>query len=285
MTLPTDYANSTVSEDNHPDAHNTVNAAVNVLDAAVDALDARVVSLEESPPSGAVSGHASFTFNANTTAPPIGNQLRINNASQTLATTLWVADTSVDGLDVSVGLARVVAGSQIYIQDFDDASKWVMYSVTADAVDSGGYFTYAVVYHSGPADVPFQKIEFQPIAPGIVAVATYETVTFSQSGTLAAGTGTFRWYAKGAYTIVEVRASVGTAPTGAAVLVDVNKNGTTIFTGGTDRPNIAVSTNTDVGTPAVTTLADGDYLTVDIDQVGSTVAGSDLTVQIVLART
>ena len=122
------------------------------------------------PAGGATSGHASFTFNAATTEPITGNQLRINNASQTLATKLWVAETSVDGMDVTTGLARVLAGHQLYMQDFDDASKWVKYSVTVDGVDKGTYWEYTVAYHSGPATVPYQKIEFQPIAPGTVGV-------------------------------------------------------------------------------------------------------------------
>lgn len=108
-----------------------------------------------------------------------------------------------------------------------------------------------------------------------------QCVTYSKAGTLTTGTGTFRWYAKGAWTIIDVRASVGTQPTGAAVIVDVHLNGTTIFTTQSNRPEIAVSTNTDVsGAPDVTALADGDFLTVDIDQIGSTIAGADLTVQV-----
>jgi hypothetical protein len=95
--------------------------------------------------------------------------------------------------------------------------------------------------------------------------------------------GTSRYYLEEARTVVKVRASVGTAPTGAAILVDVNKNGTTIFTTQANRPSIAISGNTATGTPQVTALAAGDYLTVDVDQVGSTVAGSDLTVQIELS--
>lgn len=112
-----------------------------------------------------------------------------------------------------------------------------------------------------------------------------EVVTFSQSGVLTTGTGAFRWYSKGAYTIVEARATVTTQPTGASILVDVNKNGTTIFTTQSGRPTVAVSTNTDLSaTPDVATLADGDYLTVDIDQIGSTIPGSNLTVQVILRR-
>jgi hypothetical protein len=106
-------------------------------------------------------------------------------------------------------------------------------------------------------------------------------ITFSKAGELETGTGTFRWYAPWAGTIKTVRSSVGTAPTGAALIVDVNKNGTTIFTTQADRPEIAVSGNySGEETPAVDSLSEGNYLTVDIDQVGSTVAGEDLVVVI-----
>jgi hypothetical protein len=107
---------------------------------------------------------------------------------------------------------------------------------------------------------------------------------FSVAGTLSTVTGLARWYNDSGRTlsIVKVRASVGVAPTGASLIVDVNKNGTTIFTTQSARPTIAAAGVTATGTPAVTTLADGDYLTVDIDQIGSGTAGADLTVQVVL---
>jgi hypothetical protein len=112
------------------------------------------------------------------------------------------------------------------------------------------------------------------------------SVDFSKGGTLAVGAGTFRWYNRTGRTLTfdSVTASVGTAPTGASVIIDVNKGGTTIYTTQANRPTIAVSTNTidDTTAPNVTTVADNEYLTIDIDQVGSTVAGADLTVQVML---
>lgn len=108
------------------------------------------------------------------------------------------------------------------------------------------------------------------------------TYPYSHSGDLSVLTGAHRLYndTGATLTITKVRASVGTAPTGADVLVDVNLDGTTIFTGGVDRPQIAAVAFTDVGVPAVTAWPDGSYLTVDIDQIGSTAAGADLTVTI-----
>ena len=114
----------------------------------------------------------------------------------------------------------------------------------------------------------------------------YQTFVFSKQGTLATGVGVSRQYVDEAYVIDQVRASVNTQPTGASVIVDVNKNGTTIFTTQSRRPTIAVSTNTAINSGAieVLNLAAGDYLTVDIDQIGSTVAGADLTVNVRLRR-
>jgi hypothetical protein len=85
--------------------------------------------------------------------------------------------------------------------------------------------------------------------------------------------------ATGALTLTKWYLNVKTAPTGASLIIDINKNGTSIWN--TNQPNRAVITagNTSgSGTSFDTTsLAEGDILTVDVDQVGSTVSGSDIT--------
>jgi hypothetical protein len=107
---------------------------------------------------------------------------------------------------------------------------------------------------------------------------------FSQGGTLTTGAGQFRLYNRSGVTrtIVGVTASVGTQPTGATILVDVNISGTTIFTTQSNRPTIAVSTN-EAQAAAVNagSWTSGSYLTIDIDQIGSTIAGADLVVTVI----
>lgn len=123
---------------------------------------------------------------------------------------------------------------------------------------------------------------------GVERLLTYsvEAFTFSITGTLATQTGKSRIYLEGNYTVETVRAAVGTAPTGSSLIVDVNKNGTTIYTTQSARPTISASANSANGnSPAVTTFALDDYMTVDLDQIGSTVAGADLTVTVRLRRT
>ena len=87
-------------------------------------------------------------------------------------------------------------------------------------------------------------------------------------------------------TVLGVTAAVNTAPVGSAIVVDVNRNGTSLFAVQANRPQIAAGANATVGSaaPAVVSLATGDYLTVDVDQVGSGVAGADLTVLVRIAH-
>lgn len=114
-----------------------------------------------------VGSPVSFSFNAGTTEPPIGNQLRLNNASQASATRLWVSHTTFDGLDVRTGFNRATAGDFMYFQDYDDASKWVRYTIVS-ATDDGSYHDLVVTYSAGPGNVPFQKIAARLIFQGLV---------------------------------------------------------------------------------------------------------------------
>lgn len=112
---------------------------------------------------------------------------------------------------------------------------------------------------------------------------------FSKQGALATGAGTFRQYINGSWTISKVIISVGTAPVGASIKVDVNKgsgNGatatsvwdTTQANRATITPGNFRGSQTAFDFPA---LVDDNFLTVDIDTVGSPgTTGADLTVQV-----
>lgn len=110
------------------------------------------------------------------------------------------------------------------------------------------------------------------------------TFAFSLGGVLSVGTGTHRIYNDTGVDlqIRSVRASVGTAPSGSAVTCDVNINGTTIFSTQSNRPSIAAAGNTSgrITNMNTTAFTNGQYLTIDIDAIGSGTAGSDLVVQV-----
>lgn len=112
------------------------------------------------------------------------------------------------------------------------------------------------------------------------------TVTWSRDGAATVTAGAMRWYNRtgAARTVHGVWPAAGTAPTGADLVVDVNKNGATIFSTQANRPRVAAGGNGGaLAVPDVTSIADGDYLTVDIDAVGSGVAGADVTVGVVMS--
>lgn len=112
-----------------------------------------------------------------------------------------------------------------------------------------------------------------------------ETLDFYISGAQTTGAKKASKLIGVACEIVDVRAHLDTAPAGSSFIVDVNKNGTTIFTTQSARPTILAAANASSNTaPAVTALAAGDRLSVDVDQIGSGTAGSDLYVSVTVRR-
>ena len=106
--------------------------------------------------------------------------------------------------------------------------------------------------------------------------STEQHTTLTQNLTLYVMNGSARWYAPRSVTIQSMTAYVQTAPTGASLNLRVNKNGSSIAT-----PSIADGATSGSLTGLTETMNAGDYLTVDITQVGSTVAGSNLSLVIV----
>ena len=82
----------------------------------------------------------------------------------------------------------------------------------------------------------------------------------------------------GTRTLTLVQVSVGTAPAGSGVTVDVRKGGTTILT---TPVTIPAGQQYATATPTVTAWAAGEYLEIWITAVGSTTPGSDLTGEVV----
>lgn len=110
-----------------------------------------------------------------------------------------------------------------------------------------------------------------------------ELLTFFIPGVLTTGAKKASALVPMAGVITDVRAYADTAPTGATLIADVNKNGTTIFTTQGNRPTVAIAGNASSTTaPDVTAVAAGDRISVDIDQIGSGTAGSDLHVTVTI---
>ncbi len=173
----------------------------------------------------------------------------------------------------SAANAFVVAGDR----NFFDGNKIINDFGTAPAVGleilSGATDNVIGVNDLGQATLPITDA-----GTGTIYKAVREAL-WVVGGTLATGTGVDPRRINEDIFIIDAAAVVDTAPTDASLIVDVHLNGTTIFTTQGNRPTIlTTATDSGLAIPDVTAAAGGDVLTVDIDQIGSTIAGADLAV-------
>ena len=104
---------------------------------------------------------------------------------------------------------------------------------------------------------------------------------------LAAATSVLTFRMPYAMTLTEVRATVGTAPTGSAITVDINETATTILSTKITIDATEKTSETAAVPPVISdsALADDAEITIDIDGVGSTIAGAGLKVWLIGTRT
>jgi hypothetical protein len=86
-----------------------------------------------------------------------------------------------------------------------------------------------------------------------------------------------------ALTLTSVRASVNTAPTGSTLIVDINENGTSVLS-----TKLSIDANEKTSLTAVSPavisdsfIANDAEITIDIDQIGSAIAGKGLKVVLI----
>lgn len=117
-----------------------------------------------------------------------------------------------------------------------------------------------------------------------MSVTTAIPIAVSDESTaLTTGAGKVTFRMPFAFTLTGVRASVTTAPTGSALTVDINEGGVTILSTKLTI-DAGETTSTTAATAAVISdanLADDAEITIDIDVVGSTVAGAGLKVYLI----
>lgn len=181
---------------------------------------------------------------------------------------------------------RADLGTTWVITGLNPASlgDWTQYTYPASPVASVNGQTGTVVL--GFTDVGAQ--EAGSYAPLVHTHTVKETISFGdERTTLTTGAGASRWYNRTGVTlaIAGVWVAADTVPVGSDLVVDVHKNGITVFTTQANRPKVADGTSGGVlAVPDVTTLADGDYLTFDIDAVGSGTPGGSLSGGVVVSH-
>jgi len=106
---------------------------------------------------------------------------------------------------------------------------------------------------------------------GGTSIATDFVKSYRYDDTLAINTGTKRFYLQDSYTLKSIHAFVDTAPVGSSVNTSVKKNGSSL-----QNIIIAAGATSASNTSLNHSFVSGDYITVDITQVGSTTAGENL---------
>ena len=115
------------------------------------------------------------------------------------------------------------------------------------------------------------------VTQSLIVAASDETTD------LTTGTAKSTFRMPYAFTLSSVRASVTTAPTGSTIIVNIKESGTTILSSRITIDPTEKTSVTAAAQPVIsdTALADDAEITVDIDQVGSTAAGTGLKITLI----
>lgn len=86
-----------------------------------------------------------WTYDATTTILPAINTFRLNNATHSLVTNIWIHYTDLNSFVADFIFNKLASNDEIVIQDTLDSSKWVKYKITSKT-DNTTYFTFVVTY-------------------------------------------------------------------------------------------------------------------------------------------
>lgn len=190
---------------------------------------------------------------------------------------------AVDSVNTQTGAVVLDA------DDVSDSATTNKYTTAGDITKLSGIATAATAnakaseaeVFTGTDDVKFvTPLNLKPRE--FIAIAVSDETTDLTTGTAKT---TFR--VPYAFEISAVRASVTTAPTGSVLTVDINEGGSTILSTKITIDATEKTSTTAATAPVIsdTTLADDAEITIDIDGIGSTIAGAGLKVYLIGNRT
>lgn len=231
---------------------------------------------------GTVANGTASTFMRSDAVPALSNEITIGDSSNRGLVDIE-GGNSLDAqlrLNCSAGTHAVTiegpahAGGNNYIVKLPTGLPAVgkVLSVEQYAANGGGSD-----YNNPPLATMKWSTPSELVTQSLIVAASDETTD------LTTGTAKSTFRMPYAFTLSAVRASVTTAPTGSTIIVNIKESGTTILS---SRITIDATEKTSVTAAAQpvisdTALADDAEITVDIDQVGSTVAGTGLKITLI----
>lgn len=249
---------------------------------------------------GFIVGHNGafrYKYSSTTTmADPGSTYFRLNSATLSSVTTIAISATAWEpgSPDISDAIAawdtstNTTAYGTITIKELGAPQNFAVYTLTSVVTDNSTYLQMTVshVASSGsfsdgdPVIIEFTRAgdkgttgaqgDFYDVA----LIAGYDAGMAAEN--IAVGTYA-EWVMPRTGSFVGEAGYIDTAPTGAAAIVDIQKNGTTIYT---TKPQFAATANTltagTLKTDGTEDFVSGDRITFKVTQIGSTIAGSGL---------
>lgn len=195
-----------------------------------------------------------------------------NKTGKTLSINkVWASfdDPSTVTFDVNRNGNTIFSSTKLVLNSERSVSK-LPASMSQTTLSDGDYLTFDVDSISGFVHDGIISVDLSETTPPSGSGLDYiRSIDYSIGETLVAGADAFRWYNRSGrpLTIDRVWASFAASST---VTFDINKNGTTIFSS----TKLVLSSATNAVQTATafsqTTLADGDYLSIDVDSVSGT---------------
>jgi hypothetical protein len=100
-----------------------------------------------------------YNYNASAfTPPPSTNNLRLNNATQTAATVMYVHHTNAMNVDVANALRMIRPGNTLLLQDKTNANNYQYYEVSAAITDFATYTSIPITWESGGGTVTAGRV-------------------------------------------------------------------------------------------------------------------------------
>ena len=238
--------------------------------------DSALVTLKYYAPSGSVPG----TQSAIVTAQLVTYIQQGSSISGGSATNVTFINGTANFNSASISGSALATQSYVTGQGYQTSTGSVSYATNSGNSSSTSQTNFSALTISG-SSVATQSFVNNKIYN--------QVIPFSVTGSVsAAGPWDYRFYndTGGTRSINGVRASLGSAPSGSAMKIDIRKNGidgsATIFTAsGFSIPSGSITSGLIAsGFNSGSSVASGDYLTVAVTQVGSASAGSDLVVQV-----
>lgn len=185
---------------------------------------------------------------------------------QSMAAGKNITITTSGNIKTINAVMNLMAGSNITISEPDaEGQVTITGTIKGKEIDIGSFTGkdgYILTYDETADKFILAEITIDP-------VVVEKTIAFYIHGDLEIETNAMKIIAMDDMEIKEIKIELSNAPVSQALIIDINKNGSTLYTTQANRPTIPIASTTNtVSLPDVVTINAGDRITLDIDQNG-----------------